>query len=551
MRSLVGLVVSALLGLVCTPTSNAKPSDDEPEFPTIEVSLLRADSTLRLSAPSLVSRLDDQRTDSHRMSAQPNRIFWNAGQGSFSGAWGTQQSDGIEIALALAGAAPKLVRLSIASQSALQLPEIGWLQRWVGPVAYNDAAGCERIPLDSRTRQTSAKCMQWYGEQLAYRRELHAEFIRDFWLVPGQPAEEELSHPPYLPVRAAELPGLSVQSLAQDRSIARLRIPWTALPPSDHLELRRVYVHIEVCRDLAEAFAPSSCEQWVGNEATAAASLAKSGEVTSAGPTRWPRRPEHFVEVELDVPRVYRVGACRLPLQGDWSAGFGWHKPAYFLPGKELELRDVFALYEPTGPYRDEPEGWSPTVVRSHFGQIELGAGEYLCFPRLTWVRGAEQLQVADDWLESTARSTDGSYRTLPIDKGNYLVIAGPYYIPSRSGEGMCGACPRAALGIWYLDRRLPSLTRAIWLEDIVNGFEDGAVINIAVDDDGRKVRWEYTHCDYEFEGADSESGATEEVARCSRDRVEYCLSEGEREFKECLRERELLPGNPLNEEST
>ncbi len=548
MRPFVGLAITALFGLVCIPTTNAKPSEDESEFPNIEVPLLRADSIFRLSAPGWVGRLEEHHLDRHRRSAQPGTNFSIASQGSLTEAWGTQYPDGIEISLLLNGAVPKLVRLAIASQSALHLPEIGWLQRWAGPVAYSDAAGCERIPLYSR--HTVTECMHWYGQQLAYRRALYAEFIRDFWLVAGQRAEEGLSHTPHLPVRAAELPGLSVQSLAQDRSIAHLRIPWAALPPSDHLELRRVYVHIEICRGLAEAFAPSTCEQWVGDEATAAASPAKSGEVPSAGPTRWPRRPEPFVAVELDVPRVYRVGACMLPLQGDWSAGFGWHKPAYFLPSKELELREVFALYEPTGPYRDAPEGWSPTVVRSRFGQIELGAGEYLCFPKLTWVRGAVQLQVAHDWLEPAEPSTDGRYRSLPIDKGNYLVIAGPYEIGSRSGQGMCGACPRAALGIWYLDRQLPSLTNALQLEDIVNGFEDGANIEIEVADDGRKVRWEYTRCDYQFEGADTESGVGDEVERCSRDRVEYCLSEGEHEFKECLREKQQLPGNALTQGS-
>lgn len=147
-------------------------------------------------------------------------------------------------------------------------------------------------------------------------------------------------------------------------------------------------------------------------------------------------------------------------------------------------------------------------------------------------VEWAQRGDVVDD-------SADVS-RTQSIDDANELVISGPYERSSRSATGNCAACPRMALAVWYVDTKTDAVSTAFELEATVEGFEYGAYMLLEVSDDGRRISSEHSRCRRHEELAIDPvmiGSVDEDLERCTRLEVDWCLELGQRQYIECRRE--------------
>jgi hypothetical protein len=447
-----------------------------------------------------------------------------------------QSADGIVVALSSTRETGELFEFDLASLSELDLPVIGWQKRFGLAITYPDAKACARNHPAEGADYSVADCERWYAGQVAYREQLQGGFIRHLTIDANDSVRERAI------ADSGPFP-LSPNALAMARhgeAGIEVLVPWDAWPAADALRLDKLYLRVSRCASGARSGPAPACRDVLP---IAAPGPEKPGGPTADSKTAAPA----MLPLHLASARVYQVTPCGLPLQGDVRSGFGWYERGYFLPGNSLQVSDILALHQPASAYQDAPAGLSPTPHLSRFGAQELGDREWLCYPPLTWSRGDDRSSDPSGWLDGGEDSDSPDYRTVPIDDGNLLIISGPLTHYSRTGMGQCGACPLEALGIWYLDRQAATLSSALRIDDIVDGFEDGANISIQLANDTRLVRYRYERCTYERnEDVKDYSQPGAYSRQCNRLEIDWCLREAAREFMECRRETVHLPPDAL-----
>jgi hypothetical protein len=505
---------------------------DEWIFPRVITPLLERGATVQLSSAStpVETRVDGPQAE--RIATYPGADSSGVAGRVGVAARVAESDDGIVVVYPGSLASGEQLHMDIASLATLDLPEIGWYRRFNQAVSYSDEQACAREHPEDSPNYSVADCMRWYREQAAHRVQLADQFIRRLDIDRSGIVKAHDTGGTRLPLHPTSMPiaGLGEEGIT-------VSVPWGAMPATDKLLLDRIYLRIAVCPSAVHSDRASECR-----------------EVELHGRQQDIDKPRPFVEsasivpvystLLLGTPRLYQVTPCALPLQGDVEPGWGAYQRGFFLPGKSFEVIQVMAMHQPPMTSGDSPNGLSPNPLLSKFESFSIGEDEWLCFPRLTWRRGDVRVADTSDW----ATSDGASYRWLPVDATNLLIISGPFEHNSQTGMGQCGACPRKALAIWYLDRDAQTLTSALAIDDIVQGFEEGETIDVTVAESGRSVHYIRNRCTYVQNDASSNSPSPESSSRqCGRLRVDWCLNEGAREFSECHRSEEALPASSFD----
>jgi hypothetical protein len=148
------------------------------------------------------------------------------------------------------------------------------------------------------------------------------------------------------------------------------------------------------------------------------------------------------------------------------------------VPAANLDLRSVVVLDAEAHGYQYLPvEGTrSPVAGLAEFTVTPLGAGRFLCGPRLAYADGVGIIR-SDYVPYADVRPT-----TRALGDGVFLIRHGPYAASSYYGSGQCGACPRAELSLHRLDVRRRTLTEAFQLVEVVDNSEEDLDVGMAPD---------------------------------------------------------------------
>ncbi len=254
-------------------------------------------------------------------------------------------------------------------------------------------------------------------------------------------------------------------------------IPWEALPPLRELALRELRLRL----DLGQATGP---DRWRRLASTA---LARGGSATAG------RR------VRLARARRYFITPCRYDLRAAF-VGAGPSRSrrtpsdeavAYYIPGRELDVREVIVLDNPARGYAyvpvsviQEPAtadtvrrsvGRSPSPARSRYFAEPLGESTTLCGPELAVARDGRVVR------SSHRLSAPERVAARPLGGGGWLVRDGPRVYYSHYGSGQCGACPRVGLSFYHIPAAGDSIVRTYRYTGITQ-FDRGIDIHLARD---------------------------------------------------------------------
>jgi hypothetical protein len=163
---------------------------------------------------------------------------------------------------------------------------------------------------------------------------------------------------------------------------------------------------------------------------------------------------------------------CEAALTG--TDKYGEKHPAWFIPQDKDAEADAFIVVNEASGYAYAPTGLSPIVRPIHRYWRNVGPGEWICGPELAYRKGAVSKQFAETIDEvglDTKRLADGTL----------LIKSGPMVYYSEFGSGQCGACPRANMSIYALDKNL-NLTAAFEFDAVVDDGEESLDFSISAD---------------------------------------------------------------------
>lgn len=349
------------------------------------------------------------------------------------------------------------VEVWLSTTASVDMPPIGYGNQF-GETDLKSPDDCVPVengggPGDPRTPDV-ADCRRWYANQLEYRKQFERLFTRQWLTAPSTPSGnatgqfEDFANSAYNTLSdefyAYELPELlkpkaddgftsaftsklpkssgNSQEDAQTQPVATgyifdILIPWSAFPPSDELNLRQLWLMLDVF--------------------THAADGKKMGALSTTSPDRIWGRPSSFNRVILNVPRSYSITPCQTaPVLDDVE---GNQRRAWYFPttgADPLNLKTVFDIENPAVGYMYAPSGVSPIVRAQQQFWKTLPDGSAVCGPRLAYRKGkvtkASKITVEKEY-----------FNVKQLNDGWLLVRSGPdMSTVSPLGTGACGACP-------------------------------------------------------------------------------------------------------------
>jgi hypothetical protein len=446
------------------------------------------------------------------------------------------------------------VEIWLSAATSVKMPPIGYGNQF-GEIDFNSVADC--APVESNggpgnPRSPDVKgCERWYNEQVEYRKLFERLFTRQ-WLAAGTDGFrqtksyfEAYATSAYSGMNAAffdqELPK-ALEPKGSDGIVSEFNkefgkpemkanahevpdntrivtgyafhflIPWSAFPPAQQLELRDLWLTVDVFGSAPEG--------------------KKMGALSTTSAQRVWGKPSSFNHLVLDTARIHEITPCAAAeTETDM---YGNPHPIWYFPmaGKgRLDLSTVDDIENPAGGYMYNPGGVSPIFsANEHFWKI-LPDGAAVCGPELAYRKGAITQRSAN-MISNTYFAT----KTLP--DGWTLVRTGPdMSTQSPFGSGACGACPVVNFHI-YVISPMGEITPALDINEEFSGMEGSAAdgdFDIAPD-------WQrviYYENFITFIG-DGRGGQKENWTATS-----YCL-EGHK-YKPCGEQKNVKPPDPRN----
>jgi len=377
------------------------------------------------------------------------------------------------------------VEIWLSTTTEMEMPPIGYGNQF-GENELKSAADCTPLedggrPGDPRTPEIK-ECQRWYNEQLEYRKLLPRLFTRQ-WLtaepgVPGQPVPvfEDFATTAWAGLNASffndDLPA-PLEPRANDGVVSEFNtdygtklaageqpgwvnvvtgysfhffIPWTAFPSARQLQLRDLWLMVDV-------FGAAPEEK-------------KMGALSTTSAERVWGKPSGFNHLVLDAPRDYEISPCKAA--DSEQDMYGVRHRAWYFPqaGKgPLYLSTVYDLENPAGGYMYDPASVSPIFkATEHFWKIQVD-GAAVCGPQLEYREG--------DVTRTSQFYVDKQYfATRPIAGGWTLVRSGPdMSTQSPFGSGACGACPVVDFHIYAISPK-GEIERALDINDEFSGYD-------------------------------------------------------------------------------
>jgi hypothetical protein len=444
------------------------------------------------------------------------------------------------------------IEIWLAASKDVSMPPVGYGNQFVEN-HLKSAADC--TPLENEEGPGSprspkiANCERWYNEQLQYRKQFQRLFVRQ-WLAASSEGvqgrifedfastafanlktgfyEEELPTPLAPKSKDGVVEEIYPQSAKHetrhdaaghpyDLNIItgytfHFSIPYSAFPPAQQLNLRDLWVMVDVFGAAPEG--------------------KKMGALSTTSPQRVWGRPSTFNHLMLETPRVHSITPCATaPTDHDM---YGNPHPAWYFPmaGKEpLYLSTVYDIENPAGGYMYDPAGVSPIFSTDEHFWKTLPNGASVCGPGLTYRKG--------DTVESSTFSVAKQYfDTKALPDGWTLVRTGPdMSTQSPFGSGQCGACPVLDFHI-YAVSPMGEISPALDISDEYSGMEDSADDgDLAIAADWSKVTYYREFVTYLDDG---KGGKKERWTATS-----YSL-EGHA-YKECGKQDQAVPPKPPN----
>jgi hypothetical protein len=352
--------------------------------------------------------------------------------------WFASDSTGLVVAGRLRAFSGKdYVELQISSTAKLTLPVIGW-----PGVALSQSAHCDSLEFAPSQVSFAPACKAFFAQQHRHQAAVRALFAPRFsmsqlGLVKDSQPVQTFREDHLLAFTPRAKPEYLMQRTENELHF-ELRLPWAALPPSDHLRIDRLYLRMRRCDGVdCRALLPS-----------------------------YARQPEPAdIEVLLAKPMQYQVTLCDLPL---WGAVGNTLSAGYFMPQADLILRETLALSEPTDDYfRGPAPNWrvpEPGVLR--FDQQQIGEKQFICGP-MTSLRNASGLHFAQDKYQrlSTANNNNdrelavilnegelGALRIHRLDARYSLVMEPPVGKYRTDSYRHCGGETSAGMRVWLLN---------------------------------------------------------------------------------------------------
>lgn len=352
--------------------------------------------------------------------------------------WVQQQKDGIIVFGRIDGKAPNWARfpmemgsrdhvsLWLAAAERVEMPEIGWGSQF----GYTN---CEEYSAESSPRMDDEDCTTWSARQQTYRNHLRSLFVRHWRLSPRVSSEEFATEAHREVLRFADdtrrlrFDGLEPvgrpwleSSNSTGYSLFQIYVRWSDFPPASSLRLDRIHLALEF--------------------------FDQDGGYSTITPSREGGDPATFTKLELQRPIEFRLTQCNGALQG--ADPFGRMSPAWYYPGAEELVSEVFILANDAAGYRYGPEGLSPVPSWTHHFSKELDAGAFICGPILRYSSDEATFESA-----YTVEEQHLSHRRLR--EGSYLLKSGPRLgVATRFGAGQCGSCTAVRMEILFIDQR-------------------------------------------------------------------------------------------------
>ena len=448
------------------------------------------------------------------------------------------------------------VEVWLSASPEVEMPPIGYGNQF-GENDLKGAADCEPLengagPGDPRTPEIK-DCARWYNEQLEYRKSLERLFTRQ-WLAAGDGPQnpttpsnalfEDFSTSAWASLNASlfdnDLPkplkpqsdgvvaefntdygkqvtkqtagGQSYQQNIITGYSFHFFIPWTAFPPAQQLDLRDLWLMVDVFGAAPEG--------------------KKMGALSTTSAERVWGEPSSFNHLVLDTPRDYEISPCQAADSEEDMYGVP-HRAWYFpLAGKDpLHLRTVYDLENPAGGYMYDPAGVSPIFkATEHFWKIQPD-GAAVCGPKLEYRKGdvmkSSQFYVAKDY-----------FATKPLADGWTLVRSGPdMSTQSPFGSGACGSCPVVDFHIYSISPA-GAIASALDITDEFTGDDqkpaDG---DLTIAPDWTRVTFYEDAITYLNDG---KGGQKDDWTATS-----YCL--GGHAYQQCGEVKNASPPNPRN----
>jgi hypothetical protein len=447
------------------------------------------------------------------------------------------------------------VEIWLSASPEVKMPPIGYGNQF-GESDLKSVADCTPLengagPGDPRTPEIK-DCERWYNEQLEYRKSLERLFTRQ-WLAAGdeppRPMQNESFFEDFATIAWAnlnaslfedDLPkplaprsygvaaefntdyGKQVTKQAAGGQTYQMNIitgysfhffiPWTAFPPAQQLNLRDLWLMVDVFGAAPEG--------------------KKMGALSTTSAERVWGEPSSFNHLVLDAPRDYAISPCKTAACEEDMYGVP-HRAWYFpLAGKDpLYPSTVYDLENPAGGYMYDPAGVSPIFkADEHFWKIQRD-GAAVCGPKLEYHKG-------DLYEDSEFYIAKQYFKTRTLPDGWMLVRSGPdMSTQSPFGSGACGSCPVVDFHIYSISP-LGAIAGALDITDEFTGDDqkpaDG---DLAIAPDWTVVTYYEDVITYLNDG---KGGEKEDWTATS-----YCL-EGHA-YRQCGEVKNASPPNPRN----
>jgi hypothetical protein len=159
------------------------------------------------------------------------------------------------------------------------------------------------------------------------------------------------------------------------------------------------------------------------------------------------------------------------------------------IPDRSQELVRLVVLDNEARGYQYEPDpaAVSPAAFEADYSSIDLGEGEFLCTPFLTYRKGelvsAAAAQTGTGEGSPWELLVDSRHlETRRLDDGDLLVKQGPRVWWSYYGSGQCGACPRAGIDLYHIEAATGRVTPALNVVTVASGDGNDIEIDLSPD---------------------------------------------------------------------
>ncbi len=376
--------------------------------------------------------------------------------------WIAQHPKGILIAAKARSSADLSWQIRLASMPSLQLPPLGWLRANNSLERLKD---CDALPHASEYRRN---CPAWFLQQADYRAQLASMFVRNFTVdsrgikqTQDAPLFSGAAFDEFRPLLLSLAGNLSANrdaefELKTDGQAYELLIPWDALPATNQLDFKQLYMQIDLC---------------ISGQLTKGCLPLTQGSKRAANDT---------LRLILAVPRQYRLSLCNQKLLEDFRFPYtdpaeqATRKTSYFLPAAGLMVDSSVTFRNPGGGYLDgpDPSRISPEITSTNFANTFFGENEAVCTPKLSYLLNGEIISPKIFFQDDTGQVEHDYFfenftiaGLIQLDMDRTLFVQSLVFKPSESGEGVNGACDRGEFSLWIANREKKKFTRALILD--------------------------------------------------------------------------------------